>query len=146
MNLSDQYQNPSDEQIKELLIKYKTVAVVGLSSDESRPSYGVSRYLQRRGYKIIPVNPRENEILGEKVYPSLSSIPERVEIVDIFRRSEFVAPVVEEAVKVGTKVIWMQEGVVNHAAALFATQHGVVVVMDKCILKEHRKLQLKIDE
>lgn len=139
MNLSDQYQNPSDDQIKELLIKYKTVAVIGLSSDEGRPSYGVSRYMQRCGYKIIPVNPKEKEILGEKVYPSLSAIPEKVDIVDIFRRSEFVPPVVEEAVKIGAKVIWMQEGVVNQAAAQFAAQQGIVVVMDKCIFKEHRK-------
>ena len=139
MSGSDQYQNPSDEQIREILNKYRSVAVVGLSSDEGRPSYGVSRYLQRRGYKIIPVNPRESEILGEKVYPSLSAIPEKVEIVDIFRRSEFVPQVVEEAVKIGAKVIWMQEGVVNYAAAQFAAQHGIVVVMDKCMLKVHRK-------
>ncbi len=139
MNSSDQYHNPSDEQIKDILVKYRTIAVVGLSSDEGRPSYGVSRYLQRKGYKIIPVNPKEKEILGEKVYPSLSAIPEKVEIVDIFRRSEYIPPIVDEAAKIGAKVIWMQEGVINHAAAQFAAQHGIVVVMDKCILKEHRK-------
>jgi hypothetical protein len=140
MNGSDQYENPSDDQIRDLLKKYKNVAVVGLSSDESRPSFGVSRYLQKRGFKIIPINPKETEILGEKVYPSLSDIPEKVEIVDIFRRPEFVPPIVDEAIKIGAKVIWLQEGIINHPAAIKASQQGVMVVMDKCILKEHRRL------
>jgi uncharacterized protein len=139
MNNSDQYTNPSDEQIKDILEKYKTIAVVGLSSDEDRPSYGVSRYMQRCGYKIIPVNPKDKEILGEKVYPSLSAIPEKVEIVDVFRRSEFVSPIVDEAIKIGAKVIWLQEGVINHPAAIQASQQGIMVVMDKCMLKLHRK-------
>jgi predicted CoA-binding protein len=136
----EQYENPPDDRIREILRAYKNVAVVGLSSDESRPSYGVSRYLQKRGYKIIPVNPKETEILGEKVYPSLSDIPDKVDIVDIFRRSEFVPPIADEAIKIGAKVIWFQEGVINHPAAIRASQQGVLVVMDKCILKEHRKL------
>jgi predicted CoA-binding protein len=136
----EQYKNPPDDRIKEILKTYKNVAVVGLSSDENRPSYGVSRYLQKRGYKIIPVNPKETEILGEKVYPTLSVIPDKVEIVDVFRRSEFVPPIVDEAVKIGAKAIWLQEGVVNHPAAIKASQQGVLVVMDKCMLKEHRKL------
>jgi predicted CoA-binding protein len=140
MPAPEQYENPPDDRIRELLKTYKTVAVVGLSSDESRPSYGVSRYLQKRGYKIIPVNPKEIEILGEKVYPTLSVIPDKVEIVDVFRRSEFVPPIVDEAVKIGAKAIWLQEGVVNHPAAIKASQQGVLVVMDKCMLKEHRKL------
>jgi predicted CoA-binding protein len=136
----EHYENPPDDRIREILKAYKNVAVVGLSSDESRPSYGVSRYLQKRGYKIIPVNPNETEILGEKVYPALSAIPEKVEIVDVFRRPEFVPPIVDEALKIGSKAIWLQEGVVNHPAAIKASQQGVLVVMDKCMLKEHRKL------
>jgi len=140
MNHIEEYQNPSDEQIKEILHKYKTVAVVGLSSDESRPSHGVARYLQRRGFKIIPVNPQEKEILGEKAYPDLSSIPDKVEIVDIFRRPELVPPIVDEAIKIGAEVIWMQEGVINHPAAIKAFQNGITVVMDKCMLKECRAL------
>jgi predicted CoA-binding protein len=136
----EHYENPPDDRIREILKAYKNVAVVGLSSDESRPSYGVSRYLQKRGYKIIPVNPNETEILGEKVYPALSAIPEKVEIVDVFRRPEFVPPIVDEALKIGAKAIWLQEGVVNHPAAIKASQQGVLVVMDKCMLKEHRKL------
>jgi predicted CoA-binding protein len=134
------YENPPDDRIRELLKSCKNVAVVGLSADESRPSYGVSRYLQKRGYKIIPVNPKETEILGEKAYPTLSQIPDKVEIVDVFRRPEFVPPIVDEALKIGAKAIWLQEGVVNHPAAIKASQQGVLVVMDRCILKEHRKL------
>ncbi len=140
MNGSNQYENPAVDRIRDILKKYKNVAVVGLSSDESRPSYGVARYLQRRGYKIIPVNPKETEILGERAYPTLSEIKEKVEIVDIFRRSEFIPPIVDESIKIGAKVIWMQEGVMNHPAALKASQLGIMVVMDKCILKEHRNL------
>ena len=140
MNNSEEYQNPSDEQIKEILQKYKKIAVVGLSSDESRPSHGVARYLQRRGFKIIPVNPTETEILGEKAYPDLSSIPEKMEIVDIFRRPEHVLPIVDEAIKIGAKVVWMQEGVINHPAAIKASQNGITVVMDRCMLKEYRSL------
>jgi predicted CoA-binding protein len=140
MSNSEEYQNPSDEQIKEILQKYKKVAVVGLSSDSSRPSHGVARYLQQRGFKIIPVNPTEKEILGEKAYPDLSSIPEQVEIVDIFRRPEHVSPIVDEVIKIGAKVVWMQEGVINHPAAIKASQNGIRVVMDRCMLKECRSL------
>jgi predicted CoA-binding protein len=140
MNNSEEYQNPSDEQIKEILQKYKKVAVVGLSSESSRPSHGVARYLQQRGFKIIPVNPKETEILGEKAYPDLSSIPEKVEIVDIFRRSEHVSPIVDEAIKIGAKVVWMQEGVINRPAAINASQNGIMVIMDRCMLKEYRSL------
>lgn len=137
---SEEYVNPTDEEIKEILQKYKTVTVVGLSSDPSRPSYGVSRYLKGKGFKIIPVNPKETEILGEKAYPDLSSIPEKVEIVDIFRRPEHVPTIVEEAIRIGAKVIWMQEGVINHTSAIFASQKGILVVMDKCMLKEYQAL------
>jgi len=136
MDSSQQYANPSDEQIKQILQKYKKVAVVGLSPDPSRPSHGVARYLQRRGFKIIPVNPKEKEILREKAYPNLSSIPEKVEIVDIFRRPEHVPPVVDEAIKIGAKVIWMQEGVINHPAAIKASQNSITVIMDRCMAKE----------
>lgn len=139
MTNPQEYQNPSDDQIKEILQKYKKVAVVGLSSDESRPSHGVARYLQSKGFRIFPVNPNENGILGEKAYPNLSAIPEKVEIVDIFRRSEHVSPIVNEAIKIKAKVVWMQEGVINHPAALKAFQNGITVVMDKCMLKECRK-------
>jgi len=136
---SQEYQNPSDDQIKEILQKYKKVAVVGLSSDETRPSNMVARYLQGKGFKIIPVNPNENEILGEKAYPNLSAIPEKVEIVDIFRRPDQVPPIIDEAIKIGALVVWMQEGIINHPSALKATQNSIVVVMDKCMLKECRK-------
>jgi len=117
----------------------KTIAVVGLSSNPSRPSYMVARYLQSQGYKIIPVNPNEKEILGEKSYPDLISIPDKIDIVDIFRRSEDVPPVVEQAIKIKAKVIWMQEGIVNEEAAKKASDAGLTVVMDKCMYKEHCK-------
>ena len=136
---SQEYQNPSDDQIKEMVQKYKKVAVVGLSSDQTRPSNAVAKYLQRKGFKIIPVNPNETEILGEKAYPNLSAIPEKVEIVDIFRRPEQVPPIVDEAIKIKALVVWMQEGVINHPAALKASQNGIIVVMDRCMLKECRK-------
>jgi predicted CoA-binding protein len=136
---SQEYQNPSDDQIKEIVQMYKKVAVVGLSSDQTRPSNAVAKYLQRKGFKIIPVNPNETEILGEKAYPNLNAIPEKVEIVDIFRRPEQVPPIIDEAIKIKALVVWMQEGVINHPAALKASQNGVVVVMDRCMLKECRR-------
>ena len=127
--------------IKSMLEKYRTVAVVGLSPDPGKPSNGVAAYLKRVGFRIIPVNPQvEGEILGERCYPGLAEIPEEVEIVDIFRRSEFVPEIVEQAIAKGAKVIWMQEGVVNPAAAARAEEAGLQVVMDRCILKEHAKL------
>lgn len=124
----------------EILKRYRTIAVVGLSSKRFRASYGVSEYMQAAGYRIIPVNPRESEVLGEKSYPDLDSIPEPVEIVNIFRDPQYVAPIVDSAIKIGAKVIWMQEGVVHEDAAEKARQAGLTVVMDRCILKEHRKL------
>ncbi len=117
----------------------KTIAIVGLSSNPTRPSYSVARYLQSQGYKIIPVNPNEKEILGEKSYPDLISIPDKIDIVDIFRRSEDVPPVVEQAIKIKAKVIWMQEGIVNEESAKKASDAGLTVVMDKCMYKEHCK-------
>jgi predicted CoA-binding protein len=140
MDHSSEFANPSDEEIKRILKRYKRVAVVGLSSDQTRASYGVARYLQQRGFNIFPVNPNETEVLGERAYPDLVSIPEPVEIVDIFRRPEHVPPIVDDAVKIGAKVIWMQLGVVNHAAARKAAQAGMTVVIDKCIYAACRDL------
>ncbi|MFQ5777163.1 MAG: CoA-binding protein [Terriglobia bacterium] len=128
---------PSPDRIRDLLERNKVIAVVGLSSKSHRPSYGVSRYLQSKGYHIIPVNPNEREVLGEKAYARLEDVPLRVDIVDIFRRSQFVAPIVESAIAVGAKAVWMQEGVVDEAAAARARAAGLDVVMDRCILKEH---------
>jgi predicted CoA-binding protein len=118
----------------------KTIAVVGLSSRRSRPSFGVSEYMQSQGYRIIPVNPNETEILGEKSYATLEEIPVPIDIVDVFRRSDAVAEVVDAAIRIGAKGIWMQEGVVDETAAAKARAAGIDVVMDHCILKEHRKM------
>jgi hypothetical protein len=118
----------------------KTIAVVGLSGRRFRPSHGVAEYLQRAGYRVIPVNPLETEVLGEKSYPNLSSVPLPVDIVDVFRRSEYVPEIVEEAIRIGAKMVWMQEGVVHEQAARRAQVAGLKVVMDRCILKEHRRL------
>lgn len=127
----------------EILTTYRTVAIVGLSSDPLKPSCKVAVYLVDHGYNVIPVNPKATEILGKKSYPSLSVVPEKVEIVDIFRRPEDVMPIVEEAIKVGAKVVWMQEGIVNEAAAQKAREAGLQVVMDKCIRRELMKLKHK---
>ncbi len=125
----------------EILNSSRVVAVVGLSAKPDRPSYRVASYLKENGYKIIPVNPGEAEILGEVCYPDLSSIPEPLDAVDIFRRAEEVSAIVEEAIKIGAKAVWMQEGVINEEAAVRTREAGLVVVMDRCMLKEHRKLQ-----
>jgi predicted CoA-binding protein len=124
----------------EILQQSRTIAVVGLSSKRFRPSYGVTEYMQRAGYRIIPVNPEESEVLGEKSYPDLDSVPDEIDVVDIFRRSEFVPEVVEAAIRKGAKAIWMQEGVIHEEAARRAVGAGLDVVMDRCILKEHRRL------
>jgi uncharacterized protein len=125
--------------IPELLRNCRVIAVVGLSSKRARPSYSVSEYMQKQGYRIIPVNPNESEVLGEKAYARLEDIPEHVDIVDIFRRSELVAPVVESAIRIGASAVWMQEGVVDQAAGKKAKAAGLDVVIDRCILKEHRR-------
>ncbi len=127
-------------QISEILHSSRTIAVVGLSGKRYRPSFGVAEYLKRSGYRIIPVNPFETEVLGERCYPDLDSIPEPVDLVDIFRRSEFVPEIVEAAIRKGAKAIWMQEGVVHEEAAARAEAAGLAVVMDRCILKDHRRL------
>ena len=128
------------KQIADILHSTRTIAVVGLSSKRYRPSYGVAEYLQRSGYRIIPVNPMETEVLGEKSYPDLDSVPEPVDLVDIFRRSEFVPAIVEAAIRKGAKAVWMQEGVIHEAAGQRARDAGLAVVMDRCILKDHRRL------
>ena len=125
--------------VADLLRKAKTIAVVGLSSRRFRPSYGVSEYMQRSGYRIIPVNPNEQEVLGQKSYARLEDIPEHVDIVDVFRRSEHAGEVVDAAIRIGAGAVWLQEGVVDHNAAERARKAGLEVVMDRCILKEHRR-------
>jgi predicted CoA-binding protein len=127
------------DSIAEILKTCKTIAVVGLSSNAMRPSFGVSEYMKEAGYRIIPVNPNEREVLGEKSYARLEDVPEKIDIVDIFRRPEEVAAAVESAMRIGAKVIWMQHGVENEAAAKKACAAGAVVIEDSCILVEHRK-------
>ena len=124
---------------KEILEKYKRIAVVGLSSNAGRASYGVSRFMQTVGYEITPVNPNEMEVLGHKAYATLDEVPDPLEIVNIFRRSEYVLEVVDAAIRLGAKVIWMQEGVIHEEAARRARAAGIEVVMDRCILKERMK-------
>lgn len=123
-----------------LLKTCKTIAVVGLSSSRWRPSYGVSEYMQTSGYRIIAVNPKETEVLGEKAWPTLDDVPEPVDLVNIFRQSQFVPEIVDAAIRIGAKGVWMQEGVIHDEAARRAREAGLEVVMDRCILKEHRKL------
>jgi predicted CoA-binding protein len=129
----------SADPIFDILTKYKTIAVVGLSSNPGRPSYGVTEYMQSAGYHIIPVNPNETDVLGEPSYASLDEVPQKIEIVDIFRRPEEVPPVVDAAIRAGAKVVWMQLGIANEPAAEKARAAGITVVMDACLLIEHKK-------
>ena len=129
----------SDEVISNILDEAKTIAVVGISSDPSRPSYSVSRYMQSNGYRIIPVNPNETSVLGEKAYASLDDVSEKIDLVDIFRRSDEAGRHVDEAIRIGARGVWLQEGVIDEAAARRARDAGLQVVMDRCILKEHLK-------
>ena len=124
----------------EILKKYRTIAVVGLSPNRMRPSNGVADYMKRSGYRIIPVNPGHSEILGEKCYRTLEDVPEPVDIVNVFRRSEYVPEIAETAIRKGAKVLWLQEGISHDQAAATARAAGLEVVMDTCILKEHRKV------
>ena len=130
---------PGAEPITEILKRFKKIAVVGLSSNPMRPSYGVTEYMKGAGYRIIPVNPNEKEVLGERSYARLEDVAEKIEIVDVFRRAEEVAGVVESAIRVGAKVVWMQLGVENADAAEKARAAGLAVVEDACILVEHKK-------
>ena|SRR5256885_16388070 len=130
MNLNDE--------IRELLVNVKTIAVVGLSSNPMRPSFGVSQYMLRHGYRIIPVNPNEQMVLGQKAYASLTEVPEKIDLIDVFRRPEFVPEIIDELIRLKIPAVWLQEGVVHQSAAEKARDAGVMVVMDKCILKEHR--------
>jgi uncharacterized protein len=127
------------DHIADLLKNAKTIAVVGLSDSPLRPSHGVAAYMQSQGYRIIPVNPQISDALGEPSYASLLEVPEKIDIVDIFRRSEFVDEVVDQAIQLQVPAIWMQEMVVNERAAEKARRAGIFVVMDRCILKEHRQ-------
>jgi predicted CoA-binding protein len=130
---------PSADPIFDILTKYKSIAVVGLSSNPARPSYGVTEYMQSAGYHIIPVNPNETDVLGEPSYASLEEVPQKIEIVDIFRCPNEVPSVVDAAIRVNAKVIWMQLGIAHEAAAEKARAAGITVVMDACILIEHKK-------
>lgn len=131
--------SPASDPIRELLESSRVIAVVGLSSQRTRPSFGVAEYLLSAGYRVIPVNPNESEVLGERAVARLEEVGEKVDIVDIFRRPEFVPEIVAGAIRIGARAVWMQEGVVNEEAAERARRAGIFVVMDRCILKEHRK-------
>jgi uncharacterized protein len=135
MNLND------PQAIRQILLESKTIAVVGLSSDPMRPSYDVSQYMQRHGYRIIPVTPKDSEILGAKAYTRIADIPEKIDLVNIFRRSDQAGIHVDEAIAAGAKAVWLQEEVIDEAAAQRALDAGLLVVMDRCLLKEHLRLK-----
>ena len=130
-----------NETIERILAECPTIAVVGLSSKPTRPSHGVAGYMQRAGYQVIPVNPNESEVLGKNAYACLSDVPEKIDLVDVFRRSEEAGAAVDEAIAVGAKAVWLQEGVVDDQAAQRALDAGLLVVMDRCWLKEHMRRQ-----
>jgi len=130
----------NDQTMKDILVSTKTIASVGLSSNPGKESYGIVQYLKSQGYRVIPVNPTAEEILGEKSYPDLESIPEKIDVVQVFRKPEDVPPVVESAIKIGAKGVWMQEGIVNEEAAQNARDAGLQVVMDACMRATHRRL------
>ena len=134
------FQNPSDETIKEVLATPRTIAVVGCSPNPERDSHRIAKLLQSRGHRVIPVNPGHQTILGERCYAALRDIPERVEMFDIFRRSELVGPIVDEAIEVAARIVWMQLGVIDEQAAAKAQQAGLTVVMDRCPAIEYRRL------
>ena len=125
------------ETIRRIMDECRTIAVVGLSSQPERPSHGVAAYMQRAGYRVIPVNPNEREVLGERAYASLDDVPEKIDLVDIFRRPEAVGEAVDQAIAGGARAVWLQEGVIDHDAAQRAVDAGLLVVMDRCWLKEH---------
>src|SRR2546428_14019298 len=129
------------ETIANILNNCRTIAVVGLSSSSGRPSHGVASYMQRHGYRVIPVNPNETEVLGERAYPSLPDVPERIDVVDVFRRAEFTPEVARQAVQVGAKILWLQLGITNEEARRIADEAGLSVIMDACLMIEHDRLQ-----
>jgi predicted CoA-binding protein len=130
----------NDQMMKDILLSAKTIASVGLSSNPTRESYGIAAYLKGQGYRIVPVNPTTSEVLGERAYPDLESVPEKIDVVQVFRKPEDVPPVVDSAINVGAKVVWMQEGIVNEEAAAKARAAGLQVVMDACMRAAHRRL------
>jgi predicted CoA-binding protein len=142
MEAADEYV-PSDEQLRSILRDVKTIAVVGLSSKPHRDSHGVARYLQQAGYRIVPVNPRESEVLGERAYSTLADIPSDVEIdvVDVFRRAEDTPPIARAAADRGAKVLWLQDGIVNDESRAIAEGAGLTVVMGTCMMREHQRLE-----
>jgi predicted CoA-binding protein len=129
--------NATPEEIREILKSARVIAVVGLSDKPDRDSYRVAAYMQRAGYRIIPVNPAVKEVLGEKSYPSLRDVPEKIDVVDVFRKPDAVPAIVEDAIAVGAKVVWMQDGIAHNEAADRARAAGLKVVMDRCVLREH---------
>ncbi|HEY3315353.1 MAG TPA: CoA-binding protein [Bacillota bacterium] len=130
----------NDEQLRRAMTETKTIAVIGLSPDSAKPSHFVPAYMQSKGYRIIPVNPTVDSVLGEKAYASLADVPEKVDMVDVFRRAEKTPPIVDEAAKIGAKLVWLQEGIASDEAAAKAEAHGLGIVMDKCLMKEHKRL------
>lgn len=134
------FENPSDEDRRALLRRVKVIAVVGLSPNPARPSHGVARSMQRFGYSIIPIHPAAAEVLGAKAYRRLSEVPDPIDLVNVFRRSEFIGPIVEDCLALGIKAIWIQEGIVNEEAARRAREGGMTAVMDRCIYRDHRQL------
>jgi uncharacterized protein len=132
----------SDTEMKEILLSTKVIASVGLSGNQQKESYGIAAYLKEQGYQIIPVNPTATEILGEKSYPDLESVPVKIDVVQVFRKPEDVPPIVEDAIKAGAKVVWMQEGIVNEDAAQKARGAGLQVVMDACMRATHKRLNI----
>ena len=136
------FRNPSPDEIKAFLLKIRTIAIVGLSRDPDRPSYSVAMYLQSNGYKVVPVRPGGGEILGEKVYERIADVPYGIDVVDHFRRASLVGPHLDQAIAMKIPAVWLQEGVIDDAAADRARKAGLFVVMDRCMLKEHRKAGL----
>ena len=134
--------NPSNEELRQLLTSATTIAMVGASSNPDKASHGIMQKLQHAGYRVIPVNPRETEILGERSYPSLIDVPERIDIVDVFRRAEDTPPIADDAVKIGAKALWLQSGIVSEDAAARAEAGGLKVVMDACIGATHAMLRI----
>jgi predicted CoA-binding protein len=136
------HQNTTDDQLRKLLTDARTIAMVGASSSPDRPSHGIMKKMLAAGYRVIPVNPRESEVLGQKAYPSLRDVPEKVDIVDVFRRAEDTPPIADEAVAIGAKALWLQSGIVNDETARRAQAGGLLAIMDMCIGVEHALLQI----